>query len=388
LRNKITRLRSLQQKQFVSSVGEHDVDVVAVVIEQGLVAVNLVMVRAGQHVGDKTFFPTHTKSMLKEVGDDKLAAEAAEAEVLMGFCAHHYLSQSVPPLILLNHRFEWEALEEVLTAQRGGKVVLQAHSTQEKKVWQQMALHNAHLAITQKLAQEATQEHRLQALIEALELPVETARLECFDISHTQGEATVASCVVFDNNALQSSQYRRFNVQPAVGGDDYAAMREALSRRCARIAAEEIPRPDVIIIDGGKGQVGVAAQVLEEHGLSDIIMFGSAKGVERKKGQEQIIFPGRELPLRLGENHPGLHLIQTLQDEAHRFAIQSHRARRAKVRTQSALQEIDGVGPKRRQDLLKHFGGIVGVEKAGVDDLMRVKGISKELALRIYSAMH
>jgi excinuclease ABC subunit C len=379
VRNKISRLRQLQQKQFVSSTSDRDVDVVAVVSAGGLVAVNLTVIRGGQHVGDKTLFP-------KQVSLDE---ETSVADVLLAFCAHHYIERAVPPAIIVNVAFDAGPLSEVLTAQRGANVQISANVLGERRVWIQMAERNAELAIAQKLTQSATQDQRLAAFIEALELPPETKRIECFDISHTMGEATVASCVVFDEGKMQSSQYRTFNVTPAVGGDDYAAMREALTRRCARIVSGDVPKPDVMIIDGGKGQVGVAAEVLGEAGLTnDIVMFGSAKGVERKKGQEQIVFPDREDIIRLPADHPGLLLIQSIQDEAHRFAVQGHRARRAKARRVNALDEIDGIGQKRKQDLITHFGGMRGVQRASADDLARAPGISQELAQRIYDAFH
>ena len=206
-----------------------------------------------------------------------------------------------------------------------------------------MAAQNATLAIGQRLAQKATQDVRLAALQEALALPPEAQRIECFDISHTMGERAVASCVVFDRRAMQSGEYRRFNVTPAQGGDDYAAMREALSRRCARIVAGEFPAPDLLVIDGGRGQVAVAALVLAEHGLQDVRLVGIAKGPKRKAGEEDIVFPEREAVLNLPPDHPGLHLLQQIRDEAHRFAIQGHRARRAKARVTSSLEEIPGV---------------------------------------------
>jgi excinuclease ABC subunit C len=263
----------------------------------------------------------------------------------------------------------------------------------EKRVWLRMAEENARLAITARLKQSQTGNERLQALIEALGLPEGIQRLECFDVSHTMGEATVASCVVFDSGAMQTNQYRRFNIESTSDGDDYMAMKEALTRRAARIAKEEVPRPDVWVIDGGKGQVGIAAQVLNEAGLHDIVLFGSAKGVERKKGLEQIIFPDTDdepsrLPIRLPADHPGLHLIQQMQDEAHRFAIMDHRAKRAKNREGSALDDIEGIGPKKRKDLLKQFGSVRGVAAASIEDLMRVPGISAELAERIYGVLH
>jgi excinuclease ABC subunit C len=244
------------------------------------------------------------------------------------------------------------------------------------------------LAIRQKLAQKATQEERLGALQEALALPPSAQRIECFDVSHTMGELAVASCVNFDRLAMRTSEYRKFNVTPEHAGDDYAALREALSRRCARIVAGEYPAPDLLVIDGGKGQVGIAADVLAEQGLHQTPLIGIAKGPERKPGQEDIVFPNREDVLNLPSDHPGLHLLQQIRDEAHRFAIQGHRARRGKARTTSSLQAITGIGAKRRQALLAHFGGLKGVQAASVEDLARVPGVSRALAERIFAQLH
>ena len=249
-------------------------------------------------------------------------------------------------------------------------------------------MQNATLAIRQRLAQKATQEDRLAALQEALGLPASAQRIECFDVSHTMGEAAVASCVIFDRLAMQSSEYRRFNVTPEQGGDDYAAMREALTRRCARIVAGEYPPPDLLVIDGGKGQVAVAANVLEEQGMHGVPLIGIAKGPERKAGLEDIVFPDRDDVLNLPSDHPGLHLLQQIRDEAHRFAIQGHRARRGKARTTSTLEDIAGIGATRRRALLTHFGGMRGVQAASVDDLARVPGISRALAERIFADLH
>ncbi len=378
IRDKIARLQQLQARQFVESATAGDVDVVAAASERGLPAVNVVMVRGGRHVGDRTFFPRHA---------DALDPEALST-IVPAFLEQHYVERPVPPTIVVPDVDDHAALAEVLSAQSGQKVEIVGNPGGERRVWLAMALQNATLAIRQKLAQKATQEDRLAALQEALALPASTQRIECFDVSHTMGEAAVASCVIFDKHGMQSSEYRRFNVTPDQGGDDYAAMREALSRRCARIVAGEYPAPDLLVIDGGKGQVAVAANVLEEQGMHGVPLIGIAKGPERKAGEEDIVFPNRDTVLNLPPDHPGLHLLQQIRDEAHRFAIQGHRGRRAKARTTSTLQEITGVGPSKRRALLAHFGGVKGVQAASVEDIARVPGISLALAERIFAELH
>jgi excinuclease ABC subunit C len=378
LRDKIARLQQLQSRQFVESATAGDIDVVAAAAERGLFAVNVVMIRGGRHVGDRTFFPRHAD-----------AADPADLqEIVPAFLEQHYVERPVPPTIVVPDVVEHEALAEVLSLQSGQKVEIVGNPGGERRVWLTMALQNATLAIRQKLAQKATQEDRLTALQQALGLPPSVQRIECFDVSHTMGEAAVASCVIFDRLAMQSSEYRRFNVTPDQGGDDYAAMREALSRRCARIVAGEYPAPDLLVIDGGKGQVAVAANVLEEQGMHGVPLIGIAKGPERKAGEEDIVFPDRDTVLNLPSDHPGLHLLQQIRDEAHRFAIQGHRARRGKARTTSTLQEIAGIGPTKRKALLQHFGGVKGVQAASVEDIARVPGISRALAERIFAELH
>ena len=304
------------------------------------------------------------------------------------FLAQHYVERPVPPTIIAPDAQDQDALADVLSSQSGHKVEIVVNPGGERRVWLTMAAQNATLAIRQRLAQKATQEERLAALQDALGLPPSAQRIECFDVSHTMGEAAVASCVIFDRLAMQSSEYRRFNVTPLQAGDDYAAMREALSRRCARIVAGEFPAPDLLVIDGGKGQVAVATEVLAEQGLHMTPLIGIAKGPERKPGEEDIVFPDRDTVLNLPSDHPGLHLLQQIRDEAHRFAIQGHRARRGKSRTTSSLQEIAGIGATRRRALLAHFGGLRGVQAASIDDLARVPGISRALAERIYGLLH
>ena len=374
IRDKITRLNTLQSRQFVESATAGDIDVIAAATERGLTAVNLVMIRGGRHVGDRSFFPQHAEG-------------SPLAEIVPAFLVQHYLERPAPPTIIAEAA-EDEVLADVLSAQSGRKVQLTSNPGGERRVWLEMAMQNAELAIRQKLAQKATQDDRLAALQEALGLPATAQRIECFDVSHTMGEAAVASCVIFDKLAMQTNEYRRFNVKPATGGDDYAALREALSRRVARIVTGEFPAPDLLVIDGGKGQVGVAAEVLAEQGLHATQLIGIAKGPERKPGLEEIVFPERAAPLILPPDHPGLHLLQQIRDEAHRFAIQGHRARRGKARTTSTLQQIGGIGATRRQALLAHFGGLKGVQAASVDDLARVPGISRALAERIFAELH
>ena len=374
-RDQVQALRKVQERQFVESESEANADVIAVVAKSELVCVNLTMIRGGRHLGDKTFFPVNAQGH-------------APAEVLQAFVEQHYVDKPVPALILLNTELEAEALGSILTEQARYPVRLVTRPIGERRVWVTMAEKNALLAIEQRLAKHATQEIRLAALIEALSLAENVARIECFDISHTMGEATVASCVVYDLAAMQNSEYRRYNISGIKPGDDYGAMRSVLTRRYQKIAAGEGRLPDLILIDGGKGQVGVAREVLGGLGLNEIELIGVAKGPERKAGLEELIFADERLPLQLRPDHPGLHLIQQIRDEAHRFAITGHRAQRGKKRTQSVLIEISGIGPKRRQMLLTRFGGLKGLSNASVDEITKVEGISPALAEKIYASFH
>lgn len=373
-RDRIQSLRQVQARQFVSDFRSGDADVVACVEDSGLMCVNLVMIRGGRHVGDRSYFPKNSE------GCD-LAA------VLQAFLEQHYLQQPVPPLIITGVALEPAGLEAILAERANKKVQISAYAGGDRRIWLKMAETNAALALRQHLAQKTTQQGRLHALREALDLPASAERIECFDISHTMGEATVASCVVFDKGAMQNAEYRRYNIEGITAGDDYAAMRQALTRRYSKIAAGEGSLPDLVLIDGGKGQLGIAVEVMHEVGLRDVPLVGIAKGEERKPGLEQLIFPERELPLRLNKDHPGLHLLQQIRDEAHRFAITGHRGRRAKSRTASSLEQIVGIGAKRRQKLLTRFGGLAGIAKAGVDELAQVEGISQTLAQTIFDAL-
>ena len=373
-RDQIRSLSKVRETQFVSSAKGVDADIVALASAGGLICVNLVVVRGGQHRGDKSFFPQNARDQ-----DEQSALEA--------FLEQHYVGHDVPPSIILNHSVDTAALEELLALQAGVKVQFNTNPAGERRVWLRMAEKNAELAIAQRIAAHATQEGRLSALQQALNLE-NIQRVECFDISHTMGEAAVASCVVYDRASMQPSEYRRYNIAGIEPGDDYAAMRQVLDRRYRKIVEGEGRLPDLILIDGGKGQVSAAYQILWELGLSDLPMLGIAKGEERKAGLEQLIFPERGDPLRLPADNPGLHLMQQIRDEAHRFAISGHRNRRAKARNRSMLEEIGGVGTKRRQRLLSRFGGIKGVASASIEELTQVEGISRELAEKIYQELH
>jgi len=364
-RDRVRALSRVQARQYIESNRGVDADVVACVVEGGIACVNLVMIRGGRHVGDRSFFPSNAEG-------------AAPAEVIAAFLEQHYLEQPAPGLIISAENMDFSS--------EGIHVVTPSHG--ERRVWLDMACKNAELAIAQRVRDRATQEGRLVALREALGLPEGAQRIECFDISHTMGEATVASCVVYDRQQMQKSEYRRFNIRDIAPGDDYAAMRQVLQRRYERASAESGRIPDLVLIDGGKGQVGVAAAVLHDLGLHQVLVVGVAKGPERKPGMEELILEAEGRTLQLAPTHAGLHLVQQVRDEAHRFAVLGHRARRAKARTTSALSEIPGIGAKRRQALLSAFGGLRGVQSAAVDDIAKVEGVSRSLAERIYRHLH
>ncbi|MDE2310108.1 MAG: excinuclease ABC subunit UvrC, partial [Betaproteobacteria bacterium] len=374
LRDQLHALHTVQQKQFIESGRATDADIVAVAELGGALCVNLAMVRGGRHLGDKSFFPQNAEGQ-------------APGEVLEAFLAQHYLNRSVPPLILTSVEIAAEALEALFSGQAGHKVQIRHSVSGERRQWLDMALSNALLALRQHSGQQAGQLVRLEALREVLSLP-QLSRIECFDISHTMGEATVASCVVYDNFSMRTAEYRRYNISGITGGDDYAAMRQALLRRYQKLQVGEGKRPDLVLIDGGAGQLGIAGAVMAELNLPDIPLIGVAKGVERKPGMEQLLLPHQEKPLQLPPDSPALHLIQQVRDEAHRFAISGHRARRGKARTASMLEEISGVGEKRRRNLLARFGGLQGVRQASVNELAQVEGISQSLAEKIYQQLH
>ena len=360
-RDQVRALARVQARQYVESDRGIDADVVACVGEGTLACVNLVMIRGGRHVGDRSFFPSNAEA-------------ATAAEVIAAFLEQHYVDQPAPPLIVTDEPVELP------------NVVNPAHG--ERRVWLEMARKNALLAIAQRVRDRATQEARLGALRDALGLPEGAQRIECFDVSHTMGEAAVASCVVYDRSQMQNSEYRRFNIRDITPGDDYAAMRQVLFRRYERVSAEGGRIPDLVLIDGGRGQVRAARAALADLGLHQVCVVGVAKGPERKPGQEELVLESEVRSLELAPSHPGLHLIQAIRDEAHRFAIVGHRGRRGRARTTSMLNEIPGIGAKRRQALLEHFGGLRGVQAAAVDDIAKVGGISRPLAERIYRHLH
>jgi excinuclease ABC subunit C len=374
LRDQLQALHTVQQKQFVESGRDTDADIVAVVEAEGALCLNLAVVRGGRHLGDKPFYPSNVQ------GQDA-------GEVLEAFLAQHYLERSVPPLIITSLEVQDEALEALLSEQAGHKVQIRHLVTGERRQWLEMAQANALLGLKQQAGLQAGQTLRLEALRNELSLP-DLKRIECFDISHTMGEATIASCVVYDELAIRPQEYRRYNITGITPGDDYAAMKQALQKRYQKLQSGEGKRPDLILIDGGAGQLAMAIEVMTEFGLSDIALVGVAKGVERKAGLEQLLRPGVEKPLQLPPAHPALHLIQQVRDEAHRFAITGHRAKRGKTRTTSSLEEIEGVGEKRRRNLLTHFGGLKGVQQASVEELARVEGVSPVLAEKIYNHLH
>ncbi len=375
IRNEIGSLRRILTKQFVETTGGRDADVIAVHVDGALPCVNLVMVRGGRHLGDKSFFPSNADGAeLQAIGD--------------AFIAQHYADKLVPPLIICNAVEDAEAVSALLAEKAGRNVHVVTQPNGERRTWLDMAIKNARMALAQRAAQETAQGVRLTAMQDALGLPPGPTRMECFDISHTMGEATVASCVVFENGVAVKGDYRRYNISGITPGDDYAAMRDVLTRRYQKIAAGEGKMPDLVFIDGGRGQLGIAIAVMQEIGLDNLPLVGIAKGEERKPGLEELVFPGREEGVHLPADHPGLHLIQQIRDEAHRFAITGHRARRDKLRTKSSLEEIAGVGAKRRQKLIVRFGGLRGVLAASIDDLATVEGIGRELAEKIYRELH
>jgi excinuclease ABC subunit C len=447
LRNRIGSLSRVLHQQSVDasslSAADADVDILAVRVAGGRACVNLAMVRGSRHLGDRAFFPAHVdEGAALDQGDIEADAEAdagtdggaalraPELAVLEAFIAQHYLGQPVPPQLVCSHPVS-TALLEALSEAAGVRVRATHQPREQRRIWLEMAAKGAQLALARLLAEEGSQQQRTRALVDALDLDIADPaqlRIECFDISHTAGEATQASCVVYENHQMQPSQYRRFNIEGITGGDDYAAMRQVLTRRYARLAeamadgladepagdAAQEPAPpleagvdakptgkaaarrrsvarlpDLVLVDGGRGQVGMAREVFEELGLDIALIAGVEKGEGRKVGLEELVFADGRAKVWLGHDSAALMLVAQIRDEAHRFAITGMRARRASVRTGgSRLEDIAGVGPRKRARLLQRFGGLRGVAAAGVDDLASVDGISRELAEEIYRALH
>jgi excinuclease ABC subunit C len=441
IRNQMGALSRVLHQQTMETGIDQDVDVLAVKVQGGRACVNLAMVRGGRHLGDRPYFPAHVddasaiEELLSEVPVDEAAdpAERTAVRVLEAFIAQHYLGAPMPAVLVTSHAVG-KALLDALIEQTGQKVHAVHNPREHRRLWLEMAQKNAGIALARLLAEEGSQQARTRALAEALQLPdddLESLRIECFDISHTAGESTQASCVVFEGHKLQNSQYRRYKIDGITPGDDYAAMRQVLTRRYGRIAeamkveagdlepgesapnpaeAEATPEaaetpaeapadkdmpstgprmPDIVLIDGGKGQVGVAREVFQQLGLDLSSIVGVEKGEGRKVGLEELVFADGRAKVYLGHDSAALMLVAQIRDEAHRFAITGMRAQRAKVRTGgSQLEDIPGVGPKKRARLLQRFGGVRGVAAASVEDLATVEGISIELADAIYRALH
>ena len=430
LRNQISALSKVLHQQSMELGGSDadvDVDILAVKLQGGKACVNLAMVRGGRHLGDRPYFPSHVQDALAlaALEDAELSAddpdampeaakpakaEAAEpsepiqkakprkpveALVLEAFIAQHYIDTPVPPILVCSTAVDKELIR-ALSAQAGVRISALHQPREQRRIWLDMALQNAELQLARLLAEQGSQQARTRALAEALDLPLdklEALRIECFDISHTAGESTQASCVVFEAHKMQSAEYRRYNIDGITPGDDYAAMRQVLLRRYTKLAEaarnNEARMPDLVLIDGGKGQVSMARDVFEELGLDLSLIAGVEKGEGRKVGLEELVFADGREKVYLGRDSAALMLIAQIRDEAHRFAITGMRARRAKVRVGgSKLEDIAGIGPKKRASLLQRFGGIRGVASASAEDIATVEGISRELADEIYRALH
>src|SRR5450830_1789479 len=359
VRNQMSALSKVLHQQSMETTGNADLDVIAVVVEGGRACVNLAMIRGGRHLGDGAYFPSHVDDV-RAVTD-----ESIEAEVIAAFLAQHYVDQFIPSTIVMNVALDAPDLMLVLAEQCGHKIHLSFQPQEQRRAWLEMAIKGAELALARLLSEQGSQQARTRTLATVLELDadkIELLRIECFDISHTQGEATQASCVVFHHHAMQNSEYRRYNIKDITPGDDYAAMRQVLTRRYEKVVDQDptsATMPDVVLIEGGKGQVEVARLVFVD-------------GREEKE---------------LGKESAALMLIAHIRDEAHRFAITGMRAKRDKARQTSQLEEIEGVGPKRRQRLLVRFGGLKGVSDASVEELASVEGISRQLAEEIYKRL-
>ena len=420
LRNQMGALSRVLHQQSVETSSDNsdkDVDILAVKVHGGKACVNLAMVRGGRHLGDRAYFPSHIEDaaavedfMRSEEGAaDAAPPQPVEVQVLEAFIAQHYLGVPAPPALITSEPVSRD-LVEAMSQQAGVRITAVHNPREQRRIWLEMAEKNADIQLARLLAEEGSQQARTRALAEALLLEpddLDTFRIECFDVSHTAGESTQASCVVFHHHRMQNSEYRRFNINDITPGDDYAAMRQVLTRRYSKLAEagrdspdatppEGTPEaksthrmPDLVLVDGGKGQVSMAREVFAELGLDLALIIGVEKGEGRKVGLEELVFADGRQKVALGRDSAALMLVAQIRDEAHRFAITGMRARRAKVRVGgSKLEEIPGIGAKKRARLLQRFGGIRGVAAAGVDDIATVEGISRDLAEEIYRALH
>ena len=406
LRNQISALSRVLHQQAVDTGSDKDADILAVRMAGGRACVNLAMVRGGRHLGDRAYFPAHlddAAAMVLHEDPEEGVAAPVEQQVLEAFLAQHYLEFICPSVLILSHAVRPE-LVELLSDSTGVKVRAVFQPREQRRAWLDMAEKGAELSLARLLAEEGSQQARTRALVEALDLApdnLDTLRIECFDISHTAGEATQASCVVFEGHKMQSAQYRRYNIDGITGGDDYAAMRQVLSRRYGKLAEarrqgddagatrKDTRLPDLVLVDGGRGQVSMARDVFTELGLDLALIVGVEKGAGRKVGLEELVFADGREKVYLGKDSAALMLVAQIRDEAHRFAITGMRAKRASIRTgASKLEDIPGIGPRKRAKLLQRFGGVRGVASASVEDLASVEGVSSDLAESIYRALH
>ena len=409
LRDRISALSNILHQQSVETTGsDKDVDILAVKVQGGKACVNLAMVRGGRHLGDRQYFPVHVEDAASMQTTDSDAAEVKPVEVLVleAFIAQHYIHVPIPAALITSVEVD-KSLVKALSEQAGFKINAVHNPREQRRIWLEMAQNNANIQMARLLSEEGSQQARTRTLVDALELvtdDIDALRIECFDISHTSGEATQASCVVFHHHKMQSAEYRRYNIDGITGGDDYAAMRQVLERRYGKIveadkeavkAAAETGAeakslmPQVVLIDGGKGQISTAREVFEKLGLDVALLVGVEKGEGRKVGLEELVFADGREKVYLGKDSSALMLVAQIRDEAHRFAITGMRAKRAKVRVGgSKIEDIPGIGPKRRAKLLQRFGGIRGVAMASAEDIATVEGVSKELAETIYKALH
>jgi len=374
-RDRIQSLRQVRLKQFVSDFSENDADIIAIEEKAGIYCVNLVMIRNSKHLGDKSFFP-------------KGAVDSQDNNILEIFIAQYYNEKSPPPVVIIEKKVNKSLLEKFFELKKYRKIKIITRLTKEKRMWMEMAKKNALINISQQSNEKLSFKNKVEAFTKLLNIDSTKNRIECFDVSHMMGESTVASCVVFDKNGIQKKDYRKYNIKNNKPGDDYGAMREVLERRYTKMINTEAIKPDVVLIDGGKGQLGVAKKVMSELGLTDIFLVGVTKGEKRKSGDETLHMANGDILENIDTNNVGFQLIIQIRDEAHRFAITGHRARRKKSRFTSSLEEIEGIGQTKRRNLLVYFGGIQGIKEANIPELLLVEGINVKLAENIYNYFH